>query len=92
MLKIEHLSVSVDDREILRDINLTIPNGEVHVLLGPNGTGKSTLISTIMGFDRYKVTSGKIIFNGKDITHMPVFDRAKLGIGVMIQRPPTIKG
>ena len=92
MLKIEHLSVSVDDREILRDINLTIPNGEVHVLLGPNGTGKSTLISTIMGFDRYKVTSGKIIFNGKDITNMPVFDRAKLGIGVMIQRPPTIKG
>ena len=70
MLKIEHLSVSVDDREILRDINLTIPNGEVHVLLGPNGTGKSTLISTIMGFDRYKVTSGKIIFNGKDITNM----------------------
>jgi Fe-S cluster assembly ATP-binding protein len=92
MLKIEHLSVSVDNREILRDINLTIPSGEVHVLLGPNGTGKSTLISTIMGFDRYKVTSGKIIFDDQDITHMPVFDRAKLGIGVMIQRPPTIKG
>lgn len=92
MLKIEHLCVSVDDREILRDINLNIPDGEVHVLFGPNGTGKSTLISTIMGFDRYTVTSGKIIFNGTDITEMPVFDRAKLGIGVMIQRPPTIKG
>lgn len=92
MLKIEHLCVSVDDREILRDINLHIPQGEVHVLFGPNGTGKSTLISTIMGFDRYKVTSGKIIFNGTDITNMPVFDRAKLGVGVMIQRPPTIKG
>lgn len=92
MLRIEHLCVSVDEREILHDINLHIPAGEVHVLFGPNGTGKSTLISTIMGFDRYIVTSGKIIFNGVDITHMPVFDRAKLGVGVMIQRPPTIKG
>ncbi len=92
MLKIEHLCVSVDDREILKDINLHIAPGEVHVLFGPNGTGKSTLISTIMGFDRYTITSGKIIFNGTDITHMPVFARAKLGVGVMIQRPPTIKG
>ena len=92
MLKIEHLSVSVDDRQILHDINLHIKPGEVHVLFGPNGTGKSTLISTIIGFDRYEVTEGKMFFKGQDITHMPVYERAKLGVGVMIQRPPTIRG
>ncbi|MCH3913721.1 MAG: ATP-binding cassette domain-containing protein [Acidaminococcaceae bacterium] len=92
MLKIEHLSVEAEGREILHDINLHIRPGEVHVLFGPNGTGKSTLISTIMGFGQYKITAGKIYFKGEDITHMPIFDRAKLGIGVMIQRPPTIKG
>lgn len=92
MLKIEHLSVSVDGREILHDINLHIKPGEVHVLFGPNGTGKSTLISTIMGFERYEVAQGRILFKGEDITHMPVCERAKLGVGVMIQRPPTIRG
>ena len=92
MLKIDNLSVSVNGREILHDINLHIKPGEVHVLFGPNGTGKSTLISTIMGFDRYEVTKGKIYFKGEDITNAPVFERAKMGLGVMIQRPPTIRG
>jgi len=92
MLKIENLSVSVNGREILHDINLHIKHGEVHVLFGPNGIGKSTLMSAIMGFERYKVTKGKIYFKGKDITEAPVFERAKLGVGIMIQRPPTIRG
>lgn len=92
MLNIEHLTVAVNGKTILRDINLHIAPGEVHVLFGPNGTGKSTLISTIMGFDRYKVLEGKIYFKGQDITDAPCYERAQLGIGVMIQRPPTIRG
>ena len=92
MLKIENLSVAVQGRPILKDINLHIKPGEVHVLFGPNGTGKSTLIGTIMGFERYEVLSGKIYFKGQDITDAPSYERARLGIGVMIQRPPTIRG
>ncbi|MCD8359897.1 MAG: ABC transporter ATP-binding protein [Acidaminococcaceae bacterium] len=92
MLKIENLSVAVQDRQILHDINLHIKPGEVHVLFGPNGTGKSTLIGTIMGFERYEVLSGKIYFKGHDITEAPCYKRARLGVGVMIQRPPTIRG
>lgn len=92
MLKLENLCVSVKGKPILTDINLHIAPGEVHVLFGPNGTGKSTLIGTIMGFERYEVTSGKIYFKGQDITNAPCYERAKLGVGVMIQRPPTIRG
>lgn len=92
MLRLENLSVSVNDRPILHDVNLHIKPGEVHVLFGPNGTGKSTLIGAIMGFTRYKITAGKIIFKGQDVTDLPVDERARRGIGVMIQRPPTLRG
>lgn len=92
MLKIENLSVEVQGKAILTNINLHIRPGEVHVLFGPNGTGKSTLIGTIMGFERYKVLSGKIYFKGQDITDASCYERARLGVGVMIQRPPTIRG
>ena len=92
MLKIEHLSVAVRGRKILNDINLHIKPGEVHVLFGPNGTGKSTLIGAIMGFNRYEILEGKIYFKGQDITDMSCDERARLGVGVMIQRPPTIRG
>lgn len=92
MLKLENLSVNINGKQILHNINLHIKPGEVHVLFGPNGVGKSTIIGTIMGFSRYEVTNGKIFFKGVDITESPVYERAKLGIGVMIQRPPTISG
>ena len=92
MLRIENLSVAVQGKQILHDINLHIKRGEIHVLFGPNGTGKSTLIGTIMGFDRYEVLGGKIYFKGQDITDAPCYERARLGVGVMIQRPPTIRG
>ena len=92
MLKIEHLSVAVRGRKILNDINLHIKPGEVHVLFGPNGTGKSTLIGAIMGLNRYEILEGKIYFKGQDITDMSSDERARLGVGVMIQRPPTIRG
>lgn len=92
MLELQDLHVAIGDREILHGINLHIGQGETHVLMGPNGSGKSTLLMTIMGFDAYKVTSGKILFNGTDVTGMPVHERARLGMGIMFQRPPTIAG
>ncbi len=92
MLNIEDLHVKIGDREVLHDVNLHIRKGETHVLMGPNGSGKSTLLMTIMGFANYTVTNGKISFNDRDITHLPIHERAKLGMGMMFQRPPTISG
>ena len=92
MLELQDLHVAIGDREILHGINLHIGQGETHVLMGPNGSGKSTLLMTIMGFDAYTVTKGKILFNGTDVTSMPVNERARLGMGIMFQRPPTISG
>ena len=92
MLEITDLQVEGGEKEILHDINLKIGDGETHVLMGPNGSGKSTLLMTIMGFSGFKVTSGKIMYNGKEITHLPVNERAKAGIGLMFQRPPTVGG
>ena len=92
MLEITDLHVEVGEKEILHDINLKIGDGETHVLMGPNGSGKSTLLMTIMGFSGYRVTQGKILFNGKDVTGLPVNERAKAGMGLMFQRPPTIGG
>ena len=92
MLKIKDLSVAVEGKEIIHDINLTIKNGETHVLFGPNGAGKSTLLMAIMGFPKYKVTGGSISFKGKDITGLTVDERARLGIGMSFQRPPVVRG
>ena len=92
MLDIRELSVAVEDREILHNINLTIRTGETHVLFGPNGSGKTTLIMTIMGFPKYKVTKGGILFDGKDITGLTLDERARLGIGMSFQRPPVVRG
>ncbi len=92
MLLIEALKVEVGGKEILRDVNMEIPAGETHILFGPNGSGKTSLMMTIMGFSGYKVVHGRILFKGEDITCMPIHERAQLGIGVMFQRPPTING
>jgi len=92
MLEIKQLTVAVGGREILHNLNLTIGTGETHVLFGPNGSGKTTLLMTIMGFPKYKVTKGKIIFKGKDITKLPTDKRARLGIGISFQRPPVVRG
>ena len=91
-LEIKNLHVKVEDEEILNGVDLTIPQGETHILFGPNGCGKSTLLLTIMGYPKYKVTKGKIKFKGKNITKMSLNERAKLGIGVMYQHPPSVKG
>ncbi|MDD1723863.1 MAG: ABC transporter ATP-binding protein [Methanospirillum sp.] len=92
MLHIEDLHAEVDGREILHGITLHIEPGETHVLMGPNGSGKSTLLMCIMGFDAYTVTKGSITFNGTDVTDMPVHERARMGMGIMFQRPPSIPG
>jgi len=92
MLEIKRLHVSVEDNEILHDINMSIDKGETHVLFGPNGGGKTTLLMTIMGFPRYRVTEGSITFQGVDITNAPVDERARLGIGISFQRPPVVRG
>jgi Fe-S cluster assembly ATP-binding protein len=92
MLKIKDLSVAVEGKEIIHDINMTIKTGETHVLFGPNGAGKSTLLMAIMGFPKYKVTKGSIYFRNKEITHLSVDERARLGIGMSFQRPPVVRG
>ena len=92
MLGIEHLTVKVGDKEILHDVNLNIKTGETHILFGPNGSGKSTLLMAIMGLARYQITKGSIKFKGKDIVELPTDERARLGIGISLQRPPVIRG
>jgi len=92
MLEIKHLTVAVGEKEILHDINLTIRNGETHALFGPNGSGKTTLLMAIMGFPKYQIIEGSIIFKGKDITRLPLDERARLGIGMSFQRPPVVRG
>jgi len=92
LLDIKELTVEVEGREILHDINLSIKTGETHVLFGPNGSGKTTLIMTIMGFPKYKVTRGSIVFNDRDITELTLDERARLGIGMSFQRPPVVRG
>lgn len=92
MLEIKHLTVAVEGKTILHDIDLTIGVGETHVLFGPNGSGKTTLLAAIMGFPKYQITSGSIVFRGQDITRLSLDERARLGIGMSFQRPPVVRG
>lgn len=92
MLIIEDLEVKLGNKKILRNMNLEIKTGETHILFGPNGSGKTSLLMTIMGYPQYKVTSGRIMFKGEDITYMNIDERARLGIGMSYQRPPSIQG
>ena len=92
MLEIKDLWVDINGKQVLKGVNLTIPPGETHILFGKNGSGKSSLLMTIMGFRRYKVRQGRISFQGRDITELPVDERAKMGIGLAFQRPPSIRG
>jgi len=92
VLEIRNLSVDVGGKEILHDINLSIKVGDTHVLFGPNGSGKTTLIMAIMGAPKYHVTKGNLIFRGTDIVGLPMDERARLGIGMSLQRPPVVRG
>ena len=92
MLEIDNLHVEIAGTPVLKGVSLHINPGETFILFGPNGSGKTTLLMTIMGFSGYTVTQGTIRFRGQDITRAPMYERARLGIGMSFQRPPTIHG
>lgn len=92
ILRIKDLYVEVDGREILKGINLSIKEGDTIAIFGPNGSGKTTLILTILGFSGYHIKSGEIIFKDRILNGLSIDERAKLGIGVLFQKPPSIKG
>ena len=87
LLEVKDLSVDIESGRILHNIDLTVKTGEIHVLMGPNGTGKSTLGNALMGNPVYNITGGKIIFDGEDITEMPADKRAKAGMFMSFQNP-----
>ena len=91
-LVIKDLHVAIDGKEILKGVNLTINTNEVHAIMGPNGTGKSTLASAIMGHPKYEVTSGSIELDGEDVLEMEVDERAKAGLFLAMQYPSEING
>lgn len=92
MLEIRDLTVAIEGTTILNGIDFTLPEGELHVLLGPNGSGKSSLLATIMGLPPYDVVSGDILVDGQSIVGMALDARARLGIGIAYQRPPSLDG
>lgn len=92
MIQIKNLTVKIEDKIILNDFNLEIKDGEVHAIMGPNGTGKSTLVHVISGKEEYEVVSGEIIVNGKDILELEPFERAAEGVFVAFQSPVEIPG
>jgi Fe-S cluster assembly ATP-binding protein len=92
LLEIKDLAVNVDGKEILHGVNLNLKYGDTSVIFGPNGGGKTTLLMTIMGFPRYKITRGHIFFKGQDVTHESLDERARMGMGILFQRPPVIRG
>src|SRR3954447_11927022 len=92
MLEIKNLHARVEDREILRGIDLTVGPGEVHAIMGPNGSGKSTLAGVLAGRDAYEVTSGQVLFQGKDLLEMDPEERAREGVFLAFQYPVEIPG
>lgn len=92
LLSIKNLHVSVENKEILKGVDLDIHAGETHALMGRNGSGKSTLSYTLMGHPRYAVTKGKILFKGQDLAALSCDQRARLGLALAFQYPVAIPG
>ncbi|MHC1599730.1 MAG: ATP-binding cassette domain-containing protein [Candidatus Methanospirareceae archaeon] len=92
MLEIKDLAVDVIGKRIINNLNLHIGEGEVHALLGPNGSGKTSLTFALLGFPGYEIAEGEIVFRGKEITGLPTNERVKKGIGISFQHPPEIRG
>jgi len=92
LLSIKNLHASINGKEILRGINLEVKKGEVHAIMGPNGTGKSTLASVIAGREVFEVTEGEITYKGKNLLKLPIEDRAREGIFIGFQYPVEIPG
>ena len=92
VLTIKDLHVAIEGKEILKGVNLEVKGGEIHAIMGPNGTGKSTLSSAIMGHPKYEVTSGSITMDGEDVLEMEVDERARAGLFLAMQYPSEITG
>jgi Fe-S cluster assembly ATP-binding protein len=91
-LKIENLHVSIEGKEIIKGLNLEINGGEIHAVMGPNGTGKSTLASAIMGHPKYEITEGSVFLDNEDVLEMEVDERAKAGLFLAMQYPSEVSG
>ncbi len=91
-LQIKNLRARIEEKEIIKGLNLEIKGGEVHAIMGPNGTGKSTLASTLMGHPKYEVTEGSVTLNGEDVLEMAVDERARAGLFLAMQYPSEISG
>jgi Fe-S cluster assembly ATP-binding protein len=91
-LVIKNLHVSIDGKEILKGVDLTIKQGEIHAIMGPNGTGKSTLAYTLMGHPSYEVTEGEVLFDGQNVLELEPDERSRLGIFLAFQYPVAIPG
>src|SRR5437016_13889785 len=92
MLEIRNLHVGIDGKEILKGLSLEIGTGEIHAIMGPNGSGKSTLANVLAGKPRYVVTSGQVLYEGKDLLSMPAEQRAREGVFLAMQYPVEIPG
>jgi Fe-S cluster assembly ATP-binding protein len=92
VLKIENLHVAIEGKEIVKGFDLEIHGGEIHAIMGPNGTGKSTLASALMGHPKYEITEGKVTFLGQDLLEMEVDERARAGMFLAMQYPSEIAG
>ena len=92
LLQIKNLHAQINGKEILKGVNLEVKAGEVHAIMGPNGTGKSTLASVIAGREVFEVTAGEVLYNGKNLLEMPVEQRAREGIFLGFQYPVEIPG
>ncbi|KAE8558792.1 Fe-S cluster assembly ATPase SufC [Paenibacillus polymyxa] len=90
--KVEGLKATIEGKEILKGINLEMKGGEIHAIMGPNGTGKSTLASALMGHPKYEVTDGKVTLDGEDVLDMEVDERARAGLFLAMQYPSEIAG
>src|SRR5690606_26364218 len=91
-LEIKDLHVEIEGKEILKGVDLTINTNEIHAVMGPNGTGKSTLASAIMGHPKYEVTAGTVTLDGEDVLEMEVDERAQAGLFLAMQYPSEISG
>jgi len=92
MLEIKNLHAGVENKKILKGVNLTINTGEVHAVMGPNGSGKSTLAAILAGRDGYDVTEGEVLYNGKDLLDLDPEERAREGVFLAFQYPVEIPG
>jgi len=91
-LEIKNLNVEINGKEILKDVSIKVKSGEIHALMGPNGTGKSTLAHSVMGNPRYKIKGGEIFLNGKKMNDLQIHERAREGIFLAFQEPVSVQG